>query len=94
MQTFENLVLQNYSTKFLDIAHMENKRLLKKAYILQYNYAERNETCWALKVKTLLLTYGFGEVWYAQSAGNISVFLSLFQQRCKDIYTYKTGIQI
>ena len=78
---------------WLKLTHMENKRLLKKAYILQYNWAERNETCWALKVKTLLLTYGFGEVWYARVLVIFQCSYPYFSNDVK-IYTYKTGIQI
>ena len=65
---------------------MNSMRIAKNAYELQYKWSEKNEMCWALQVKQLLLSYGFGHVWFAQGVGNFDMFLRVFKQRCNDIF--------
>ena len=78
-----NKVLFRY---WLKLVQMNSMMIAKNAYELQYRWAEKNEMCWALQVKQLLLSYGFGHVWFAQGVGNIDMFLHVFKQRCNDIF--------
>ena len=55
------------------------------AYMTLYNIAERNKDCWALRVRQLLFSTGFGEVWFNQGVGNVKLFMSEFCQRIKDM---------
>ena len=50
---------------------------------------------WATNIKDLLFLYGFGYAWLAQEVGNENMFLRLFCQRVKDIFTQKwfSGIE-
>ena len=41
---------------------------------------------WAHKVKDLLFTTGFGDVWLYQSVTNTDAFLSEFKQRIRDVF--------
>ena len=45
---------------------------------------EAGKVTWATKVKSLLLSYGFGHVWFQQGVGNIDLFLREFRQRLED----------
>ena len=84
-----NLITLRYTNiirYWLKLVQMNSIRIAKNAYELQYKWAEKNEMCWALQVKQLLLSYGFGHVWFAQGVGNIDMFLHVFKQRCNDIF--------
>ena len=62
----KTLRLTNIVKFWLKLLCMNDNRIAKKAYIVQYNWAENNTSCWALNVKNLLFSYGFGEAWYSQ----------------------------
>jgi hypothetical protein len=46
---------------------------------------------WAIKIRTLLYNYGFGDVWTHQWVGNIEVFLHEFEQRVSFEYVVNSG---
>ena len=51
-----------------------------------YRYERHlTETGRASDIMTILLSHGFGEVWYAQGVSDINSFLRCFKQRCTDI---------
>ena len=56
---------------WLRILHLPEERLSKKAY----------------NVMQLICTNGFGEVWFQQGVGDVSVFLRCFRQRLVEQYT-------
>lgn len=58
---------------------------LYQSYEAQYNLAENNKDCWALKVKKLLFSTGYGEVWYQQGVGNTNAFIFDFKMRLNDM---------
>lgn len=41
---------------------------------------------WLLGVKNLLLSLGFGEVWYCHNITNKKLFLNIFKQRITDCF--------
>ena len=47
------------------------------------------ETNWATKVRTLLESMGFGDVWINQGVGNINYFLHIFKLRARDCFMQK-----
>ena len=47
------------------------------------NLNERNATGWTRSVRDLLLQYGFGDVWYGQSVGDIDIFIKNIQIKIK-----------
>ena len=49
--------------------------------------ADRNKSSWALNVKSLLCSIGLGEAWYNQGVGDPDIFIRLFKQRLRDIFT-------
>ena len=51
------------------------------AYQTLYQLAESNKDCWALRLRQLLFSIGFGEVWFNQGVGNVNYFMSEFKQR-------------
>ena len=71
---------------WLKLVDLSPHRILKQCYYYQYNLAERNTPCWALYVKHLLSTAGFGIVWLEQQVGNKDIFLREFGIRVKDIF--------
>ena len=44
-----------------------------------------NKVSWVTLLKNLLSTLGFYQVWLAQSAGNVDVFIHVFKQRLSDV---------
>ena len=67
---------------------MENK-YIKLAYQLMMNDIENKPNClnWASRVKQLLSTLGFYEVWVNQGVGNKNVFLCVLKQRLLDNFS-------
>ena len=64
---------------------MENTRLSKKGYLMLLHLDERGSTTWASNIKNILLSYGFGHVWYDQGVGNEKQFMVIFKQRVQDV---------
>ena len=64
---------------------MDDSRYVHHCHLYQVNMTENGRNCWALHVKNLLFSYGFGEVWIMQGVGDERLFLNLFKQRCRDI---------
>jgi hypothetical protein len=71
-----------YWLYILDVNH---GRMLYQCYKYQYNKAERGQNCWALDIKNILFSFGFGHVWFAQGVSNKNVFFAIFKQRSIDI---------
>ena len=46
---------------------------------------EAGRTTWASKVKSMLMSFGFGHVWINQGVGDPDLFLARFRQRANDI---------
>ena len=67
------------------ILDLNRDRLLFKCYKFQHYKAERGQECWALTVKNILFSMGFGHVWITQGVANQQAFISLFKQRCTDV---------
>ena len=64
---------------------MNQDWLLFKCYKFQIDKAERRQKCWALAVKNILFSMGFGHVWITQGVANQHAFISSFKQRCTDV---------
>ena len=71
---------------WLRIIKLDHDRLPRMAYHSSYCLAEIGKKSWAGGVKQLLLSYGFGEVWYNQGVGDDKSFLSEFSQRLRDCF--------
>ena len=59
------------------------------SYLYQHSVADARfdvKTSWASSVKSLLLSIGFGDVWYNQGLGDIAAFVNLLKQRLFDMY--------
>lgn len=56
-----------------------------------YNKVQLNDRAdnWAASIKMLLLSLGFGEVWYRQGVFNKTAFFIICKQRLKDQYIQK-----
>ena len=63
---------------WLKVVNSDNNKLIKVTYNRQSN--------WAMNVKNLLFTTGFGDVWLAQGVANERVFLKQFKLRLRDMY--------
>lgn len=70
------------------ILESEEAKFIKHAYQLLLNDIEGKPNCvnWASKVKFLLSSLGFYEVWVNQGVGNKNVFLKVFKQRLTDVF--------
>ena len=77
--------LVNCVKYWLYILSLDENRFLRQSYEFQFKKAERGKDCWALRIKNILFTYGFGEIWIAQGVVNANIFIDIFKQRCKDI---------
>ena len=75
----------NYWFKILEV---EENRHIRYAYQLMLNDVENKPNCvnWASRVKFLLSSLGFYEVWVNQGGGNKSAFLWAFRQRLTDSF--------
>ena len=71
---------------WLRLLLMDEDRLPKKAYAMSLGMADNNVSCWALRIRSILCTYGFGEIWYNQGVGDKTQFLKLFRRRLDDCY--------
>ena len=68
---------------------MDTNRYPKQCYEMLRRLDTTGRHTWATNIKDLLFRYGFGYAWVAQEVGNENIFLSLFCQRVKDIFTQK-----
>ena len=70
------------------ILEVEENRYIRYAYQLMLNDIENKPNCvnWAARVKFLLSSLGFYEVWVNQGVGNKSAFLWAFKQRLTDSF--------
>ena len=70
------------------ILEAQETKYIKFAYQLMLNDIENKPTCvnWASKVKFLLSSLGFNEVWINQGVGNRNAFLQIFKQRPSDSF--------
>ena len=80
------LRLLNIIKYWLKIVHGTKCQYVNVCYQLGLkNLNERNTSGWTRSVKDLLLSYGFGDVWYNQGVGDITHFIKAFKSRIKDI---------
>ena len=72
------------------ILETQETKYIKFAYQLMLNDIENKTTCvnWASKVKFLLSSLGFNEVWINQGVGNRNAFLQIFKQRLSDSFLH------
>ena len=63
--------------------HLDNSRYPKKCYLQQHRHCEMGRHNWAWEIKKLLLSAGFGYIWYMQSIGDVKLFLSRFKDVLK-----------
>ena len=93
IQTNVFYAIINYWFKILEC---ENSKYIKYAYQLMLNDLEinQNTTNWASKLKDLLSTLGFYEVWLNQGVGNKKVFLSEVKVRLHDNFVQNWNTRI
>ena len=65
---------------------MTDDRYPKNIYTMLYRLDEVGRYTWASEVKSILLSFGFGYVWFSQTVGNSLMFMSKFKQRIKDCF--------
>ena len=84
--TLQVNIFQSIIKYCLKIVECENTKYLKFAYEFMLSDLERkpNTINWASKVKDLLSSLGFYEVWLAQGVGNKNAFLSEVKLRLRD----------
>ncbi|MGI9312379.1 MAG: hypothetical protein ACR2O9_02440 [Alphaproteobacteria bacterium] len=70
---------------WLRILNLPASHFCAVAYRYQYSMAERGIGCWALSLKHLLFSVGFGECWIHQGVANSRAFMLMIEQRLKDI---------
>ena len=66
------------------ILTLPNECLIRSCYNMLCKFDEAGKHTWVTKVKHILLSYGFGHVWYNQGVENVNVFLKEFKQRLLD----------
>ena len=59
-----------------------------------FNMDERGKNCWAISVRNILFSIGFGYVWLQQGVGCDGAFISVFKQRLTDIYISRNGVHL
>ena len=69
---------------WLRISSKSENRFVRKAYNMLLNLQSHNYITWVDSVRNFLYTYGFGEVWEAQSVGNMQLFVIALKQRLQD----------
>ena len=84
--TLQVYIFQSIVKYWFKILECENAKYIKFAYELMLSDLHRkpNSVNWASKVKDLLSSMGFYDVWLAQGVGNKNVFLSEMKLRLKD----------
>ena len=69
---------------WLKLTSMEIDRYPKACYNMLLNLDNSGRVTWISDIKYILYSYGFGDVWLNQGAGNPELFISLFKQRIYD----------
>ena len=72
----------NYWCRILKSSH---DRAIYNCYQYQLHLSDTNRPCWATDLKQALFTFGFGDVWMAQGAGNWDGFKHDFKWRSEAI---------
>lgn len=70
---------------WLRIIRMDESRVTKAAYIMQLQWVDHAQQGWLTGIRNILLSFGFGEVWFNQGPGDFKLFKNVFRQRCADI---------
>ena len=66
---------------------MDNSRIPMKCYNFLKGLDDYGaDGNWVSKIRDILNSHGFGFVWLNQGVENHKYFLSVFEQRCKDMY--------
>ena len=63
---------------------MANTRYPKQCYLMLKGYDEIGRTNWVSKVRELLQSYGFGDVWLSEELGDHESICKIFKQRISD----------
>ena len=79
------LILSNTGLKF----YSDEKKYIKRVYnvMLRDLDFQPDKDNWASLVRQLLSRLGFMDVWLAQGVGSIAIFINIFKQRVKDIFS-------
>ena len=70
---------------FLHIQKLDENRLPKQCYRMMFKMNENGRVSWCTKIQELLFHHGFGHVWENQGVEDDKLFISLYEQRLKDI---------
>ena len=73
---------------WLKIIKSESCRLIKVLYNVQLYNTHGTRVNWVSKVRDLLCTYGFGEVWLNQGVSDVNVYFNQFCLRARDMYIH------
>ena len=68
------------------VANLPENRLPGKVYKMLLYLQEQGRHTWALSIKQMLFTNGFGYVWEQQNVGDFRLFLRTFKERLSDQY--------
>ena len=71
---------------WIKLTQMTDVRYPKNIYTMLYRLDEAGRYTWASEVKSILLSFGFGYIWFSQTVGNSLMFMSEFKQRIKDCF--------
>ena len=71
------------------ILKMSEERYVKKCYVMMLNDDVNGKTNWVTKLKFVLRSNGFGNVWENQGVANESYFIKAFVLRLKDQYMHE-----
>ena len=71
------------------LQHMQNNKYPMNCYKMLKAFDEAGRQNWVSKIRNLLFTYGFGQVWIAQGVGDNGMFISEFKQRLTDCMTQR-----
>ena len=83
--SFTHNVLVRVVKYWIKLVESDVSRAVRRCYDYQRHLSNTDRPCWATDVKKLLFSFGFGEVWISEGAGNTNVFMSEFITRSKDI---------
>lgn len=69
---------------WLKLTRMDSSRLPFKAYRMLLRLDEESKINWVSKLRLILFSYGFGEVWINGGVENVHLFLHCIRQRLID----------